>query len=117
MGLFKKMRELQAMSGEAMQGDVQAMIAYAQLGSKLAQSGIEARGVVHSVRRSGEMDMGGSGEWVDFDVSIKPRDGDAYQTVIRQSVPRAQLEQLTEGKAITVKYDPDSPTSALIYGW
>ncbi len=117
MGLFKKMREMQAMSKEAMQGDLQPMIAYAQLGAKLAQSGVEARGVIHSIHRTGEVDMGSTGEWVEFDVSIKPPDGDPYQTVVRQAVLPGQMEQLSEGNAITVKYDPDSPTSALIYGW
>lgn len=29
----------------------------------------------------------------------------------------AQLEGLAVGGAITVKYDPDNPQMALIYGW
>ena len=29
----------------------------------------------------------------------------------------AQMEGLSEGQAITVKYDPDAPAVALIYGW
>ena len=39
------------------------------------------------------------------------------QTTISQSMLPAQLEEIGEGAPITVKYDPDSPTSALIYGW
>jgi hypothetical protein len=54
---------------------------------------------------------------VELDVSIKPVDGEPYQTTIRQALAHDQMTQLTEGKAITVRYDPDSPTSALVYGW
>jgi hypothetical protein len=50
-------------------------------------------------------------------VSIKPSSGDPYQTTIKQSMLPAQMEGIAEGQSITVKYDPDSPTSALIYGW
>jgi len=91
-------------------------VAYAQKAQKLAQSGVEAPGVIHSIRPTGETDMGG-GQKVDFDVSIKPADGEPLQTTISQAMLPAQMEDLSEGKSITVKYDPDSPTSALIYGW
>jgi hypothetical protein len=30
---------------------------------------------------------------------------------------RAQMEGISEGQSITVKYDPNSPISALMYGW
>jgi hypothetical protein len=54
---------------------------------------------------------------VDFDVSIRPANGEPYQTTISQSMLPAQLEGISEGAAITVKYDPDAPVMALIYGW
>ena len=97
-------------------GDMAAQAAYAQQAQKLAQSGVEAPGVIHSIRPTGETDMGG-GQKVEFDVSIKPAEGEPLQTTISQSMLPAQMEDLSEGKSITVKYDPDSPTSALIYGW
>ncbi|HEX8066520.1 MAG TPA: DUF3592 domain-containing protein [Thermoleophilaceae bacterium] len=97
--------------------DMGAQAAYAQMAQKLAQSGVEAPGVIHSIRPTGETDMGG-GQRTEFDVSIRPADGgDPFQTTISQSMLPAQMEDLSEGKSITVKYDPDSPTSALIYGW
>ena len=127
MGLFKNMKDMQAQAQDAManqggtagmagMGDMGAQAAYAQLAQKLASSGVEAPGVVHSVRPTGQTDIGG-GQQVDFDVSIRPADGDPFQTTISQSMLPAQLEGIAEGAAITVKYDPDSPTSALIYGW
>jgi hypothetical protein len=127
MGLFKNMKDMQgqaqgamadqgAPAGMAGMGDMGAQAAYAQLAQKLAASGVEAPGVVHTVRPTGQTDMGG-GQQTDFDVSIRPAAGDPFQTTISQSMLPAQLEGIAEGAAITVKYDPDSPTSALIYGW
>ena len=132
MGLFKNMKDMQSQAQEAMagqqggaatgmggvpgMGDMGAQAAYAQLAQKLHASGVEAPGVVHSIRPSGQTDIGG-GQQVDFDVSIRPSAGEPYQTTISQSMLPAQLEGISEGAAITVKYDPDSPTSALIYGW
>ena len=127
MGLFKNMKDMQAQAQEAVasqggaggmagMGDMGAQAAYAELAQKLQASGVEAPGVVHSIRPSGQTDISG-GQQVDFDVSIRPAAGDPYQTTISQSMLPAQLEGISEGAAITVKYDPDSPTSALIYGW
>jgi hypothetical protein len=130
LGLFKNMKDMQSQAQDAManqggmgggmagmgMGDMGAQAAYAQLAQKLHASGVEAPGVVHSIRPTGQTDVGG-GQQVEFDVSIRPADGDPYQTTISQSMLPAQLEGIAEGAAITVKYDPDSPTSALIYGW
>ena len=63
------------------------------------------------------LEGGGGGQMTEFDVSIKPAEGEPFQTTISQSMLPAQLEGIAEGAAITVKYDPDSPMSALIYGW
>jgi hypothetical protein len=128
MGLFKKMQDASSQAKEAMGGaqptdgmagmggDMTGQAAYAQMAQKLGQSGVEAPGVVHDIRPSGKTEMGG-GQQVEFDVSIKPATGDPYQTTIKQSMLPAQMEGIAEGQSITVKYDPDSPTSALIYGW
>ena len=127
MGLFKNMKDMQSQAQEAMGsqpgmmeqmggGDMQAQAAYAQMAQKLHQSGVEAPGVVHAIRPTGQTDIGG-GQQVEFDVSIKPDGADPYQTTIKQSMLPAQLEDFSDGKSITVKFDPDSPTSALIYGW
>jgi hypothetical protein len=124
MGMFDKMKDAQAQAAQAMgagtqmgsAGGMAGQAAYAQMAQKLAQSGVEAPGVVHSVTPTGSTDIGG-GQETRFEVSIKPGDGEPFQTTITQSMLPAQLEGISEGSAITVKYDPDSPTSALIYGW
>ena len=127
MGFFDKMKDMQSQAQEAMAGqggmqqamggqDMASQAAYAQLAQKLHASGVEAQGVIHSIRPTGNTDMGG-GQWTEFDVSIKPAEGEPYQTTISQSMLPAQMEELSEGKSITVRYDPDSPTSAMIYSW
>jgi hypothetical protein len=103
------------LSGVVGGGDIAAQAAYAQLANKLGQVGVEAPGVIHAIR-PGESELGGS-QKVEFGVTIKPSGGEPYETTITQSMLPAQLEGISEGAAITVKYDPDSPTSALIYGW
>ena len=132
MGLFDKMKDAQAQAQQAMagaggapagipgvgggMGDMTGQAAYAQLAQKLHATGVEAPGVVHSIRPTGQTDIGG-GQQTEFDVSIRPAEGEPFQTTISQAMLPAQLEGISEGAAITVKYDPDSPTSALIYGW
>ena len=131
MGLFSRAKDMKEQASQAMansggmggmtagmggMGGGQGQAAYAQLAQKLHQSGVEAPGVIHAIRPSGQKQLGG-GQQVEFDVSIRPAAGDPYQTTISQSMLPAQLEGISEGAAITVKYDPDSPTSAMIYGW
>ena len=132
MGLFGKIKDAQAQAQEAMAssqgapaapmggggmgGDMTGQVAYAQLMQKLAQSGVEAPGVIHSIRPSGQTDISG-GQQVEFDVSIKPASGEPYQAQISQSMLPAQMEGISEGQAITVKYDPDAPVMAIIHSW
>ena len=125
MGLFDKMKDAQQQAQDAMAnsggaggmgGDMAAQAAQAQQAQKIAQAGVEAQGVIHAIRPTGETDMSG-GQMTEFDVSIKPADGDPFQTTIKQSMLPAQMEGISEGMAITVRYDPDAPASALIYSW
>ena len=95
-----------------MGGDVAA----AQLANKLGAQGVEAPGVIRAIRPTGETDMGG-GQKTEVDVTIAPAEGSSYDTTITQSFLATQLEGLDAGGAITVKYDPDNPPAALIYGW
>lgn len=132
MGLFDKMKDAQQQAQQAMGSagaaqapggmpgmggvDMAAQAAYAQKAQKLSAAGVEAPGEVHAIRPTGTTDMGG-GQETDFDVTISPPGGQPYQTTVRQSMLPAQLEGIAVGAAITVKYDPDDPSQALIYGW
>ncbi len=104
------------MSQPGMPTDMAAQAAYAQKAQKLHAKGVEAPGTIHAIRPTGQTDMSG-GQDTDFDVTITPAGGQPYQTTIRQAMLPAQMEGLAEGKQVTVKYDPDDPSQALIYGW
>jgi hypothetical protein len=131
MGFFNKIKDAQSQAQGAMAGagtgmpsgmpgmggmDMNAQAAESAKMQKIATAGVEAPGVIHAIRPTGQTDISG-GQKVDFDVSIRPAAGDLFQTTITQSMLPAQMEGLSEGQAITVKYDPDAPAMALIYGW
>ena len=54
--------------------------------------------MVHAIRATGETDMGG-GQMTEFDVSIKPAEGEPFQTTVKQSMLPAMLEEISEGQA------------------
>jgi hypothetical protein len=129
MGLFDRMKDAQQQAQGAMQqaggagaaagamgGDMTAMVEYQQRSQKLAASGVEASGTVNAINNTGQTDPGGS-NLVEFSTSISPSGGEQYETTISQWMLPAQLEGIAVGAAVTVKYDPDNPSQALIYGW
>jgi hypothetical protein len=71
--------------------------------------------VVKAVRRGEPEPLSGSIS-TEVDITIKPADGDPYAATVKQAMLPAMLDILAEGEAVSVRYDPDSPTSALIYG-
>ncbi len=94
--------------------DMGEAMKYRDLTQKLKASGVEAPAVIKTIRR-GEADMGG-GIQAEVDVSIEPADGAAYDATIKQSILPSWLDTLDAGSRVSIKYDPDSPTSALMYG-
>ncbi len=102
--------------GSAMGGDMAAQAAYAQLVNKLGKAGAPAPAVIDALRPTGQTDMGG-GQMTEVDVTISPEGGTPYQTTVKQSFLPSQLEGLSPGASIGVKYDPDNPSAALIYTW
>jgi hypothetical protein len=84
--------------------------------NKIGQSGVEAPGELKSIRATGSPDISGATEH-EFDVTVKPGGGSPYDTTIKQSMLPAQMQGLSEGKAVTVKYDPDNPKNALLSSW
>jgi hypothetical protein len=90
--------------------------AYVAKVNKIGQSGVEAPGEIKAIRPMGGPDMSGAIQH-EFDVTVRPAGGAAYDTTIQQSMLPMQMEGLSEGKAVTVKYDPDQPTDALLTSW
>lgn len=112
MGLLDRVKNAQQQAAGAMGGDMAA----AKLANKLGAQGVEAPGVIRAIRATGGTDMGG-GQKTEVDVTIAPDEGSPYDTTVTQSFQAAQLEGLAPGGAISVKYDPEDPSAALIYSW
>jgi hypothetical protein len=81
-----------------------------------AATGIDAPGVIRAVRQTGASDLGGGRE-VAIDVTIQPAGREPIDTQILQHVLPAQIDRLAVGGAVTVRYDPDHPTAALLVDW
>jgi len=96
--------------------DMAAMAAYSAKVNKLAQSGVEAPGVIHSITATGTPDVSGATMHA-IAVTYRPAGGDPIETTIEQSLLPFQVEGMAEGKPCTVKYDPDMPTSAVLQSW
>lgn len=129
MGLFGSLKDAQSRAQQAAAGaggmptmpgmggmDMSAVAAEAQKMQRIAAAGVQAPGIIHSIAPSGQTDMSG-GQRVDFEVSIRPPDGEPFQTTINQSMLPAQLETISEGQVFTAKYDPDAPAMAILYSW
>ena len=96
--------------------DMAALAAYSAKVNKLAQSGVEAPGVIHTITATGTPDVSGATMHA-IAVTYRPEGGEPIETTVEQSLLPFQLEGLSEGMACTVKYDPDDPTSAVIHSW
>jgi hypothetical protein len=118
MGLLNWARPGKAKVVQAMVGaeDLARQTAYDQLVNKLGAAGIPARAVIDALRPTRQADVRG-GQRVEVGVTITPTGAPPYQTTILQSFLPSQMEGLSPGKAIGVKYDPDNPRAALISNW
>jgi hypothetical protein len=96
--------------------DMAAMAAMSAKLNKLATSGIEAPGVIHTITATGSPDISGATMHA-IAVTYRPEGGDPIEATIEQSLLPFQLEGLAEGKPCTVKYDPDLPSSAILHSW
>ena len=140
MGLFDKAKQAKQSAADAMAGamqqqggapaggfgtanmpgmggqDMAALAAYSAKVNKLAQSGLEAPGVIHTITATGTPDVSGATMHA-IAVTYRPEGADPIETTIEQSLLPFQLEGLAEGKQCTVKYDPALPTSAVLQSW
>jgi hypothetical protein len=79
----------------------------------IGQSGVEAPADLHAIRAVGSPDVSGA-TLHEFDAMVRPSVMDAFDTTIQQRMLPMQMQGLSEGTAVTVKYDPDHPTAALL---
>jgi hypothetical protein len=106
------MADMPGMGGQ----DMAALAAYSAKVNKIAQSGLEAPGVIHSITATGTPDVSGATMHA-IAVTYRPAGGDPIETTVEQSLLPFQLEGLSEGLACTVKYDPDNPSAAILHSW
>lgn len=129
MGLFKNARDamqnaggMAGMGGAAGGAGMPNMptempdMAYVQKVNKIGKSGVPAPAEIKAIRPAGQPDMSGATPH-DFDVTVTPEGQSAYDTTIHQSMLATQMQGLSVGKAVTVKYDPDNPADALLSSW
>lgn len=106
------MADMPGMGGQ----DMAAMAAYSAKVNKIAQSGVEAPGVIHSITATGTPDVSGATMHA-IAVTYRPEGGDPIEATVEQSLLPFQLEGLAEGKPCTVKFDPDNPSAAILHSW
>lgn len=70
--------------------DMAAMAAYSAKVNKIAQSGVEAPGVIHSITATGTPDMSG-GTMHAIAVTYRPEGGDPVEATVEQSLLPFQL--------------------------
>jgi hypothetical protein len=109
------MDKLKGLGGGGGGGGMGGQAAYAQLANSLKSNGVEAPGTIVSMGDPGPEQFGG-GHWCDVEVTVTPAAGAAFNTTIHQSFLQAQLDGMSVGGTIKVKYDPVDQAKALIYG-
>jgi hypothetical protein len=109
------MDKLKGLAGGGGGGGMAGQASYAALAKRLGDAGVEAPGTIVSMGEPGPEQFGG-GRWCDVEVSITPAGGTPYNATIHQSFLKAQLDAMSVGGAVKVKYDPADQTQALIYG-
>jgi hypothetical protein len=112
MGFMDKMKGLAGGGGG---GGMAGQKQYAQLANSLKANGVEAPGTIVSMGEPGPEQFGG-GRWCDVEVTITPTAGAAYNATVHQSFLQAQLDAMSVGGTVKVKYDPADQAKALIYG-
>ena len=88
--------------------------AYQQRAMKLNESGVNHPATVRSLRETGNSDPGGTE--IEFEVEVQPAGGSPYTATFRQFMVPAGIKDVSEGAQITVRVDPDDPSSMIYWG-
>ena len=96
--------------------DMAAMAAYSAKVNKLAQSGVEAPGVIHTITATGTPDISGATMHAHRG-DLPPRGQRPDRDDDRAEPAAVPARGPRRGQACTVKYDPDNPTSAVLHSW
>jgi hypothetical protein len=119
MGFMDRMKDAaqqaQDMAKQAAGGDVGGQAEHRDRAVKLNASGVDNPATVMSLRETGNTDAGGGTE-VEFTVEVKPAGAAPYTATFTQYMVSSVMEQISEGKGITVRVDPDDPNSMMFWG-
>jgi hypothetical protein len=120
MGFMDKFKDAAAQAQQMAQGaggsmpGVGEQAAYRDRAIKLNESGVDTPAAIKSVRETGNVDAGG--KEIAFEVEVRPAGGEPYTTTFTQFMVASVMEGVSEGGAITVRVDPDDPSSMLFWG-
>lgn len=115
----KAAEEAQKMMGSGMPmstGDTATQAEYRDRVMKLNSSGVEHPAAISSIEATGNADVGGAGTEYLFGVDVAPAGAEPYSASFTQSMVPSVMEQLSVGKAITVRVDPDDRNSMMFWG-
>jgi hypothetical protein len=81
---------------------------------RINKVGVETRATVDSMQETGTQ-LGG-GHKMEFDLTVHPDGGEDYAAHVSQALHDATLQGIAEGGIVTVKVDPEDPSSMLVWG-
>jgi hypothetical protein len=81
---------------------------------RMSEAGVKTPATVDSMQETGTQ-LGG-GHKMEFDLTVQPEGGEAYQVHVSQALHDATLNGITQGGNIIVKVDPDDPQSVMVWG-
>jgi hypothetical protein len=115
MGFMDKMKDMaqQAQQAAATYTPNQGDMAYAQLASKLASSGVPCVAEVKSAAPTGQKDAGGD-QWA-IEVHVEGN-GDPYDATVTQYIPGGNESMYQPGARFNAKADPDDRSRLLLFG-
>jgi hypothetical protein len=89
--------------------------AYRDRAIKLNQSGVEHPATVKTLTETGNSDVGG-GKEIQFEIEVRPADANPYAATFTQFMVQSVMDSVSEGSQITVRVDPDDPSSMMFWG-
>jgi hypothetical protein len=91
------------------------MLEHRNVAIKLNESGVNHPATLKGLSETGRTDPGG-GKETEFTVEVDPGEPGAYEATFTQFILAGQLGSHSEGSRITVRVDPDDPSSMMFWG-
>lgn len=121
MGFMDRMKDAAGQASKATGVDMGTgmgagdQMAYANRAARLNEAGVSHPALVKAARETGNTDPGGGTE-VEFEVEVRPADANPYAATFRQFMVAGSMSTVSEGAEITVRVDPEDPSSMMFWG-